>query len=649
RSTRDRLYSRLSGYVDRHRPELSEETVPMREGRLVLVLQAGSRGRVQGLTHGRSATGKSFYFEPLEVVEENNVLQQAGEDEEAERRRILTELAAEARNAMPEIEVQVVFLAGLDLLQAATRFAERCSGRLAEPAPEGRIALRGARHPLLVPELAPLREAALGHAGHRGAAVPLDLDLDPDTRALIVTGPNAGGKTVALKTVGLLALAAQCGLPIPAAAGTRLPFFRSVVATVGDDQDLLADRSTFSGRLLRLKEAWESAGPASLILLDELGSGTDPEEGAALAISLLEGLLERRALAVVTTHLTQLAAAALEMAGATCAAMELSAATGEPTYRLLPGPPGASEAVALARRLGLPAEWLDRAEARLGSEHLELRRMLAEVERVRRELADAQVRAERELRRLGAEREELAGEREALAEERLGAARKLKAELDAFRQETRRRFEGEVERIVEEVEAGRRKGLAAAATERAFAGAPAFPEAEPEDAGPLEVGARVRHRGFGWEGELESLERGRAEVRVAGKHLRCREEDLVSAADPGETRSGAGTGRLSRVAVGRRGGGVDEVAVVRASAEAPAELHLRGERVEPALERLDHYLDRALLGPRREVRIVHGHGTGQLRSAVREHLRRHPAVASHRPGAPEEGGDGATVVVLKGA
>ncbi len=642
RSTRDRLYGRLSDYVERHRGDLSEDTVPMREGRLVLVLQAGSRGRVRGLTHGRSGTGKSFYFEPLEVVEENNTLQQAVEEEDEERRRILAELARAVRADLPAVAAQLRFAAGLDLLQAAVRFAERSRGRLAGTAPAGRLAVREARHPLLVPELAELREAALGHLGHRGDAVPLDLDLDPDERCLVVTGPNAGGKTVALKTVGLLALAAQCGLPVPAGPGTRFPFLRSVVATVGDEQDLLADRSTFSGRLLRLKEAWEASGPESLILLDELGSGTDPEEGSALAVSLLEGLLGRRALAVLTTHLTQLAAAALEMDGAACAAMEFSAETGEPTYRLLPGPPGASEALALARRLGLPAEWLDRAEERLGTEHLKLRRMIAEVERVRRELADARARAEREAAGVRGAREALEEEREALTEERRTAARKAKADLDAFRQETRRRFRDEVERIVAEVDAGRRKGLAAEATERAFEDAPAFPEAEAEAEGPLEVGGRVRHRSFGWEGVLESLDRGKAEVRVAGKRLRCPEEELAPAVPlggaKGRTERGGRRGRGKGVEVGLAGG-----------AEVPEELHLRGERVEPALRRLDDYLDRALLSSRREVRVVHGHGTGQLRKAVREHLRGHPAVASQRPGKSREGGDGATVVVLQGA
>jgi DNA mismatch repair protein MutS2 len=542
---------------------------------------------------------------------------------------------------LPDVEAHVRFVAGLDLLQASVRLGQRVEGRLPELAPAGHLVLLEARHPLLVDELADLRERALGHAGHRGEVVPLDLALDPESRSLVITGPNAGGKTVALKTVGLLALAAQCGLPVPVAAGSRLPLFRAVVATVGDEQDLLNDRSTFSGRLLRLKEAWEEAGPESLILLDELGSGTDPEEGSALAVSLLEGLLSRRALAVITTHLTQLAAAALEMEGAACAAMEFSGATGEPTYRLLPGPPGASEAVALARRLGLPAEWLDRAEERLGTEHLKLRKMIAEVERVRRELADAQVRAEREAARVTGERRALEEEREALAEERKRAAKKLKAELDEFRRETRRRFRAEVERIVGEVEAGRRKNLETEATERIFEDAPELADAAADDdTGPVAVGATVRHKAFGWEGELLALDRGKAEVKVRGKRFRCAEEELVPVADagkkPAKKKTPFGTRRRHGVSLDLADG----------PSETPQELHLLGERVEPALKRLDDYLDRALLGTRKELRVVHGHGSGQLKKAVRKHLRGHPAVATQRPGEPNEGGDGATVVTL---
>jgi len=640
RSTRDRLYSQLSSYVEEHRGALSEETVPMRGGRLVLVLQAGSRGRVQGLTHGRSGSGKSFYFEPLAAVEENNTLQQSFEDEDDERRRIVAELAKAVRDSLDAVADHAALLGTIDAAQASVRFAERTGGRLAELASAGTLVLRGARHPLLTPELAELREATLGHPGHQEEVTPLDLELTPEERCLVVTGPNAGGKTVALKTAGLLALANQCGLPVPAGVGTRLPRLDALVATVGDDQDLLAEQSTFSGRLLRLKEAWDAAGPNALILLDELGSGTDPEEGSALAVSLLEGLIERRSLGVITTHLTQLAAAALEMDGAACAAMELSGATGQPTYRLLPGPPGASEALALARRLGLPAAWLDRAEERLGTEHLKLREMIAEVERVRRELADAKVRTDRELARLESERHELEEEHENVLAERKGLAKKMKAELERFRTETRRKFRDEVERIVEEVEQGRKKGLASEATERVFDEAPEYPEAEPEGAGELEVGGRVRHKSFGWEGELQSLDRGKAEVKVRGKTFRCAEDELIAL---GDEKAAAPKKRPS--AMGRRRRAQDVVT----EAQAPAELHLLGERVEEALKKVDDYLDQALLSSRSEVRIVHGHGTGRLKEAVREHLRGHPAVGSQRPGKPNEGGDGATVVTLRGA
>jgi len=640
RSTRDRLYSQLSSYVEDHRTALSEETVPMRGGRLVLVLQAGSRGRVQGLTHGRSGSGKSFYFEPLEAVEENNTLQQSFEDEEDERRRIITELARAVRSSLEAVALHADFLGVLDAAQAAVRFAERTDGRLAELARPGELVLRGARHPLLTPELAELREIALGHPGHQGEVIPLDLELADEARCLVVTGPNAGGKTVALKTVGLLALANQCGLPVPADVGTRLPQVSALVATVGDEQDLLAEQSTFSGRLLRLKEAWEAAGPNSLILLDELGSGTDPEEGSALAVSLLEGLLARRCLSVITTHLTQLAAAALEMDGASCAAMEFSGATGEPTYRLLPGPPGASEALALARRLGLPGAWLDRAEERLGTEHLKLRQMIAEVEKVRRELADAKGRADRELERVASEREGLEEARLDLAAERKGLAKAMKAELERFRTETRRKFRDEVERIVEQVEQGRKKGLASEATERVFEEAPEYPEAEPEGAGELREGGRVRHKTFGWEGGLQSLDRGKAEVKVRGKTFRCAADELIALAEEKK----APKKRPSSMGRRRRRAQQDVVLEV----EAPAELHLLGERVEEALKKVDDYLDQALLASRATVRIVHGHGTGRLKKAVREHLRGHPAVASHRPGKPNEGGDGATVVTLHG-
>ncbi len=639
---RSRLSREFSEFVRGHRDLLSDDTVPMRAGRLVLVLQAGSRGRVPGLVHGKSGTGKSFYFEPLELVDSNNEMQQAVEDEAEEARRILAELGDEVRGRIGALEAHAGLVAELDCLQAAARFADLSNGRLPAAGMRHDLFLAGARHPLLDPTLSDLRRSALGQAGNAQPVVPLTLTLDDSCRTLVVTGPNAGGKTVALKTVGLLVLAAQSGLPIPIGAGSRLPFFDAVVATVGDEQNLLADRSTFSGRLLRLKEAWDLAGPDSLILLDELGSGTDPEEGAALATSLLEELLEAGATAVMTTHLTPLAAAALDCDGAGCAAMEFEPSTGTPTFRLMPGPPGGSEALALARRLGLDARWVRRAEERLGSEHRELRRLIAETERARRELASMIVEAEAERATVARLRGELESSREALRAERRAVARRLREELDEFRVTTRRKLAIEIERVREEVVGGRRRGLATAAVERLFAEAPDLPI---EDAKPARIptlGDRVTHGVLGWTGTLEKVDKGRVEVRVRGSRVRCRIEELTVAggappvAGPrrGSVPGGTGRPRLAERAPGER-------------VDAAVELKLIGQRVRPALEALDKYLDDALLASRDTVRVVHGHGSGALRDAIRGHLEGHPAVAAVRAGEAYEGGDGATVVTLR--
>lgn len=627
---REGLYGELRQTIAASRELLSEETIPLHDGRLVLLLQTGSRGRLPGLVHGRSASGQSVYFEPLAAVEGNNRLRETVSEEEAERQRIVNDLVAEARRQAAAFRQVLGFLAVLDSLQAAWRYAGAADGRLAEIAGDLEMRLVGAHHPLLEPRLASLRLAALGEEGHTGRSVPAELELRHDRRLVVVTGPNAGGKTVTLKTVGLTILAHQCGLPVLAAAGTRLPVLHRVTAAVGDEQDLLRDRSTFSGRLQRLREVWEATGPGCLVLVDELGSGTDPEEGAALAIALLEMLLDQGGLGLLTTHLTPLAAAALERDGAWCAAMEFDPESGEPTFRLRPGAPGGSEALSLARRLGLPGAWLDRAEELLGAEHRDLRRLLAEVEGVRVELATAEGRARRESDRLADERRRLENERRELADERKTLGRRLRGELEAFQRKVREGLRDELDAMREAVASGRRKGLVSRSAERLFADAPLAEEPPPPPARPLAVGDRVRHLGLGWRGVLRRLADGAAEVTVRGKRLRCPAGEL--------TLAGEDEGEKPRSAV----------VATPDTPPPPAELKLIGQRVEPALDELDVYLDRALLAALPEVRVVHGHGSGRLREAVREHLRVHPAVASHRPGRRDEGGNGATVVTLAG-
>ncbi len=672
RRTQASVEASLQAYVRRHGHALADDSTPMRGGRLSVLLPSGSRRRLAGLVRGRSASGRSFYFEPAETVEGNDELERIASDREIERTRILAELAAQARRLAPAIVARIDHLAAVDSMQAAARFAAEVDAALAGVAAGAAdddaagaaplLELRSARHPLLDPRLADRREQALGAAGNRGAVVPLDLKLD-EHRTLVLTGPNAGGKTVALKTVGLLCLMTQAGLPVPAAPESRLPILDHVVAVVGDEQSVLDEQSTFSARLLRLREVWRRAGPGALVLLDEVGAGTNPEEGAALGIALLEGLVERGSLGILTTHLTQLAAAALESQAASCAAMGFDPENGLPTYRLALGPPGGSQALALARRLGLPPAWLERAEHFLGSEHQKLRRVLERNERLRERLLER----EAELGRLTGEAEAARARFETRQESLRGARRRLDRalgrEVDSLRRTNRRRLDEALAELASTPkrpgrqrpgkrafaraaaslhgELDRDKSAAAnraseAATERTSESAGDL-ASDATDAGaspgaprrPLVAGARVGHRSLGWQGELQDLRGDRATVLVRGKRVRTPSADLVAVAG-GE-----------RPAPGR-------VQVQRSQADpVEAELLLIGQQVEPALDSLDAYLDQALAAGRERVRVVHGHGSGRLRRAVREHLRDHPAVAGFNPAPPSAGGDGATEVRLR--
>ncbi len=656
RRTQASVETQVHAYVREHGDRLADDSTPMRGGRFSVLLPSGSRGRLSGLVRGRSASGRSFYFEPSEVVEGNDEMERIAADKEIERARILAELVRQVLELTPAIIARIDFLAAVDALQAVAHFAAQLGAGLAgiaPPAPDGSAAaleLRGARHPLLDPRLAEMRERTLGAAGNRGEVVPLDLALD-DNRTLVLTGPNAGGKTVALKTVGLLCLMTQAGLPVPAAPDSRFPIFDHLVAVVGDDQSVLDEQSTFSARLLRLREVWRRAGPRTLVLLDEVGAGTNPEEGAALGIALLEGLVESASMGVLTTHLTQLAAAALESQAASCAATSFDPESGLPTYRLVIGPPGGSRALALARRLGLPAAWLERAEHFLGSEHQQLRRVLERNERRRERLLHREAELARLTAATEAERDRFETRQASLqaAQERLGQA--VRHEVDALRRANRQRLDQALAELASQPRPGKRAfaraagGLhreldrdASAAGDRASAAtcepaARAKPDpasgATPERPRPLVAGAPVRHRSLGWVGELQEVSGDRATVLVRGKRVRVAADALQAIA------------RVERAASSR-------VRVQASSAPAvESELMLIGQMVEPALDSLDAYLDRALASGRERVRVVHGHGSGRLRRAVREHLRGHPAVAGFNPAPPSAGGDGATEVVLR--
>lgn len=638
RNERSALYADLESVVQEHRIHFSEDTVSLEGGRMVLLLQAGSRDKVDGLVHGKSATGKSFYFEPLEVVGRNNRLQEMTADTAAEKRRILNELLTLAQSDLGALKANLEFVAELDYLQVLVRFGELSVGRLAEIGERHDLQLVEARHPLLDPKLAELRREILGQAGHRETICPLDLGLSADERILVISGPNAGGKTVALKTVGMLVLLSQCGIPVPAGAGTRIPFFDRIEASIGDEQDLLNDRSTFSGRLSNLKNAW-NVSENGLVLIDELGSGTDPEEGAALAVALLEGLLAKRPLAVMTTHLTRLAAAAAQQAGAVCAAMQFDSKTGSPTYRLERGSPGGSHALALARRLGLPAEWLDRAESILGPGHSDLRQLLRDVDKRKRALDVERAEAATELRRAVQDREELVSAQHALELEKISIAREMRRELDDLRLRTRTRLNEEIVRLRAEIVPAKKARTLAKSLGRIFdSDTRAKLETEVTSKAverEIVLRSRVRHHALGWEGIVEKLDRDRVEVSVRGKRLKCGIDDLTAVQEQSSNQNsqkGANRHQSQR----------------QDQEDSETELNLIGWRVEPALEALERFVDRALLADDDRIRVVHGHGTGALRDALRRMLKEHPAVGSIRAGSSKEGGDGATVVRLRG-
>ena len=625
---RKATYEQLQGVLGEQAEAFSQDTIPFHNGRLMLMLRTGDRGRVDGFVHGSSASGRSLYFEPLAAVQGNNDLQQAVAAEEAERRRLLRELIDQLLAAREDVEANIVAMARLDALQAGWRFGETIDGRMVEIS-DGDLVLEDARHPLLTPQTRQLRDTVLGRPGHAGDVTPLDLALTGEDRVLLITGPNAGGKTVALKTCGLVVLLTLCGLPAPVAAGSRVPLVTSLVGVVGDEQDLMQDRSTFSGRLERLREAWLTAGPDSLVLLDELGSGTDPEEGAALSVALLERLVETATCSVLTTHLLAVASAAADTPGAVGASMEFDRATNSPTYRLIPGPPGGSEAIALARQLELPAEWLTRAEALVGEEHGQLRRLLAEVDATRADLEVERDALRRLRQQVAVERQSLAAERKTLEEERRKLGVKMKHELEAFRRRVRERMDDEVGHALREVARGRKRDVAVGAVRRLFDEAPESLTVGEAWEGAIDVGDRVRHVEYSWTGTVESLEGDRASVSVQGKRMQCTAAQLRPVAEPG--------GQPPRR---------PRVALIASDEHVPREIDLIGERVEAALTQLDRYLDRALLVPHVEVRVVHGHGTGRLRQGVREFLAGHAAVADLRAGRSHEGGEGVTVVRL---
>ena len=637
RVAHNRLVDRLNGMLGAYGNAVQDAVVTTRNGRYVIPIKAEFKGQVKGIVHDQSASGATLFIEPMGVTELNNTWHQLQLDERDEVERILRELSARIGQESAAILSTVEALGAVDLVLAKARYGALTRATTPALNGEGCVTLVGARHPLL-----------------SGTVVPTDLTLGDEFRVLLITGPNTGGKTVALKTVGLLTLMTQSGLLVPAETGSELAVFDAIYADIGDEQSIEQSLSTFSSHLTNIISMLEGLRDNTLLLLDELGAGTDPTEGSALARAILTYLLERDVRVIATTHYSELKAFAYEEPGVENASVEFDVETLSPTYRLSIGLPGRSNALAIARRLGLGEDVLARASSYLTGEERRVETMLAEIQEEREETAELYARANEAARRAEATRDRLQQELERILAEREGIIATARAEAD----ESVRALRGQLDRVEAELRTSTitpQVSLAALAErlEGAVKGAELLqpkpkrervpkPVAAVASVRELVVGDDVEVARLGQRGTITAATPGRdeVEVQVGALRMRARRADLRLA--PGGQGQGDASERRAPV-----GAGVSMSAGARSDAPAPRiEVDMRGWRADDVPPELDRYLHDAYMSNMPFVRIIHGKGTGALRQVVRDELSTNPLVSSFHTAPQQEGGDGVTVVEL---
>jgi DNA mismatch repair protein MutS2 len=642
RKQRAKLRSTLDGFLRGRDTSkyLQDQVVTDRNGRYVLVVRAEHRSAIPGIVHGTSASGASLYLEPLGTVEINNDIVALEEEEAEEVHRILLALTDAFRGRPDDLRRTVDVATELDVIQARARYS--LSVRGIEPAisTDGAFELKAARHPLLTSE-----------------PVPVDILISPPVHVLVITGPNTGGKTVALKTAGLLAAMAQAGLHIPVDEGSRLPVFRSLFADIGDEQSISASLSTFSGHIANVVSMDRNFALPALVLLDEVGAGTDPVEGGALGIAVIDHFRKRGAHLIATTHYDSLKSYASTTEAVAGAAFGFNPETFAPTYRIVYGSPGRSLAIEIAARLGMPPSVIAAARGNLTEPEKQLAEHLARIDHDLRALeqdrrALAQERAaiyetERKLR----SREETVRDREDKMRRRLDAKvddhlRDARKEIDTVIEDLKTKAAALSEQAAVRLKSGERLRAAGLSTgdmgslkadtrsaldqiANRVKGTEPSPATPPAAPGEIEVGSRVAVGALGLEGVVLELHGKHAEVDVRGKRLRAALRDL---------RMIEGSAAPARVNVT-----VD----LQPRQGLLSELNVIGSTVDEALARLEKFLDESTVTDLRELRIVHGHGTGQLRRAVAEFLKTHPLVERYETAPQNQGGGGATIAHLK--
>ncbi|HYL63325.1 MAG TPA: endonuclease MutS2 [Candidatus Methylomirabilis sp.] len=641
--TRDTIQKTLKQILRSRNAEGGEDYVTLRNDRFVIPVRAENRRSVGGIVHGASGTGQTVFLEPFETVEMNNQLVQLAEDEATEIIRILRELTERLQMLRGPLHAAAATIAELDGVFARGRFARDFDATLPECSPAVELHLQDVRHPVLEDKLR--RE--------QRAIVPMTLALGGAENVLVISGPNTGGKTVALKTTGLAALCAQSGIPV-AAQRAVLPLFDRVLVDIGDEQSIAADLSTFSAHMLNLKSMLEAATPQSLVLADEMGTGTAPEEGAALAVALLEEFRAKNCLVLATTHHDRLKTYASTTPGVVNAAVEFDDVHLRPTYRLMVGVPGGSSGIAIAQRLGLATAIIERARELLTPESREAADLIAYLHRSRDELDRLQ-------RQMSAERRALEEERAKLRTEWVGRQQKRIKELETQFAEMQKRFDENVARVIEAVkerelraslEKSTRRKMQDARSEareelnaavvqtisdsQADLGARAA-SAEAVNPESLQAGMRIRVRGFSKPVVFRRLEGSSAEIEAGPLRMKIAAGEITGV--EGAIASHASVGRGPR----------RDVTVTAEPGEGAAsdEINVIGLTVEEATERVDKYLDEAALANKPRVRIIHGHGTGALRKGLATFLSKHPLVQHHASEADDRGGKAVTVVELR--
>ena len=620
-----------------------EDYVTLRNDRFVIPVRAAERRQVQGVVHAASATGQTVFVEPFETIELNNKIVQLAEDEAAEITRILLELTERLRGNLGPLRFAVETIAELDSVFARARFAREFDCTLPEFIGDASVELKDARHPVLADTL----------RAHGRKIVPITLALGgPNAETvLVISGPNTGGKTVALKTVGLAALAAQSGIPV-AAESARLPLVDRVLVDIGDEQSIAADLSTFSAHVHNVRAMLEAATPNSLVLVDELGTGTAPEEGAALAVALLDEFRARGCPTLATTHHDRLKTYASTTPGVLNAAVEFDEVNLRPTYRLMVGVPGGSSGIDIARRLGLPEHIIDRARAQLSPEAHEAAALIAYLHRSRDELEALKNEATRAA-------QDLAVEKKQLQTEWTERQRKRLKELEQQFAQTLQKHEKEAARVIEAVKErelraqlekqthrklvkarGDARDEADAATvahladSQADLGTSAVQALKPVAQSDLVPGARVRVRGLPAPVTLRRRDDTSAEIEAGPLRMKVALTDITAV---------VGNDAPVKPALPR---GVT-VRTQPSAEPAGEEINLIGCTVEEATRRVDKFLDQAALAGSSQVRLIHGHGTGALRRGLAEFLKTHPLVEAMRSEAEDRGGNAITVVELK--